>query len=546
MLRSMQLESFKAFGQRTIIPFAPITLIFGENSSGKSSILQSLNLLKQTRESRDVEALLLPRTDNGFADLGSFQEMLFDHELERKLHIRLDTTWENDLERRRFSGRGVPQANGIGLEVSFERKSLKDEVSLHQVQLFDPSNNECLARFDHTEMTRELRRMASMPFRPDRRISASSVRAARCSYVTKNPALWTPAYDSMRERRDMLIKMMGELRRMADLQASNEDIPAEAREEMEFERFGRVSNTDLDAAIKFYQSDFGIEQFIDRFHPHQLASVIALDGFVPIRGGVLSDVPQPELVAHEIMGRPSRLDWILDIGQVAASAGRTLEQTLRALFPIGPFRNAPERWYIFTGTCPQDVGYRGHLLPDLLFRRGELVQEANRWLERLNIGYQLLIRPLGPEANDLFEVRLQDTRRKPSVDVALPDVGFGISQVLPLVVQSLAATEQIISVEQPEVHIHPRLQADLGDLLIESIKEPRRNQFIIETHSEHLALRLQRRVREKILSPSDISIVYVGRGANGATVQPLRLDEEGDFMDDFPGGFFPERLRELR
>lgn len=140
MLRSMQLENFKAFGQRTIIPLAPITLIFGENSSGKSSILQSLNLLKQTRESRDVEALLLPRTDNGFVDLGSFQEMLFDHELERQLHIRLDTSWENEFERRRFSGRAIPQSNGIGLEVSFARKSLKDEVSLHQVQLYDPSN----------------------------------------------------------------------------------------------------------------------------------------------------------------------------------------------------------------------------------------------------------------------------------------------------------------------------------------------------------------------------------------------------------------------
>src|SRR3954447_23414998 len=107
MLRSIQLENFKAFGQRTLIPLAPITLIFGQNSSGKSSILQSLNLLKQTRESRDVEALLLPRTDNGFVDLGSFQELLFDHQLERMLHIRLDTSWESDYERRRFPNRGL-------------------------------------------------------------------------------------------------------------------------------------------------------------------------------------------------------------------------------------------------------------------------------------------------------------------------------------------------------------------------------------------------------------------------------------------------------
>lgn len=126
------------------------------------------------------------------------------------------------------------------------------------------------------------------------------------------------------------------------------------------------------------------------------------------------------------------------------------------------------------------------------------------------------------------------------------DVGFGISQMLPFIVQSLAANNQIITIEQPEIHVHPGLQADLGDLLAEAITEPYCNQFIIETHSEHLILRLQRLVRTKKLQPSDISVVAVRRGSEGSIAVPLRLDEEGDFMDEFPGGFFPERLRELR
>jgi len=131
------------------------------------------------------------------------------------------------------------------------------------------------------------------------------------------------------------------------------------------------------------------------------------------------------------------------------------------------------------------------------------------------------------------------------VAVGLSDVGFGISQILPLVVQSLAARRQIITVEQPEVHIHPRLQADLGDLFATSIQEPRANQFLIETHSEHLALRMQRLVRTGKLNAKDVSIVYVDRGENGSTVTPVRLHDNGDFLDEFPGGFFPERLREL-
>ena len=147
-------------------------------------------------------------------------------------------------------------------------------------------------------------------------------------------------------------------------------------------------------------------------------------------------------------------------------------------------------------------------------------------------------------------MRLIDTRRKERVNeehvnVALPDVGFGISQLLPFIVQSLVPTNQIISIEQPEVHVHPKLQADLGDLLAETIKESSRKRFIIETHSEHLILRLQRLIRNKLLEPEDVSVIYVSRRPEGAKAERLHLDEDGDFIDDWPNGFFPERLREL-
>src|SRR5262249_16070077 len=136
--------------------------------------------------------------------------------------------------------------------------------------------------------------------------------------------------------------------------------------------------------------------------------------------------------------------------------------------------------------------------------------------------------------------------RSKEIDVALSDVGFGISQILPFLVQSLASNRQIISIEQPEVHIHPKLQADLGDLLAETIAEPYSHQFLIETHSEHLILRLQKLVRAGTLKPDDVSVIFVSRGAEGSRAHRLRLDEQGRLMDEWPGGFFAERLRELR
>jgi hypothetical protein len=541
----MQLQNFKAFGQRTVIPLAPITLIFGQNSSGKSSILQSLSLLKQTRDSRDVEALLLPRTDGGIVDLGSFQEMLFDHDLERTLAIRLDTAWDR-VTRRDTHPRLLPNAGSIALEMAFTRRTLKQEITLSSLKVFHESDKSPLACFEPLVLKKGVRFYSAyypFPTRASRQFSPNRLRAAKSVEVSTVPKHWQKAFDSSKRQQQQLKKSMDRLQKQME-SGKGGPLPVHLFDDEDDDKTRAAFLGKLRSATEFYSSDYSFPAFIARQSEEEKDTMIGLDGFLPSQEVRFEGTPS----ILELLSRFGDLrgDLTLDVGRFAALAGAAVRQFLTMLFPIGPFRTPAERYYIFTGATPQDVGYQGHQLPDLLFRHPDLVKDTNEWLKRLDIGYSIKIKPLGRKETDLYEVRLVDTRRNPNVEVGLSDVGFGISQILPLVVQSLAASEQVISVEQPEVHIHPRLQADLGDLLIEAIQEPRCNQFIIETHSEHLALRLQRRVREKKLSPNEISIIYVSRGPNGATVQPLRLDEEGDFLDDFPGGFFPERLRELR
>ena len=84
---------------------------------------------------------------------------------------------------------------------------------------------------------------------------------------------------------------------------------------------------------------------------------------------------------------------------------------------------------------------------------------------------------------DIFALRLVNER---GVTISVRDVGFGVSQVLPVIVQSTLSKGNVILIEQPELHLHPRLQAELGSLFARCIEEPQHNQFIIETHSEHL------------------------------------------------------------
>ena len=151
----------------------------------------------------------------------------------------------------------------------------------------------------------------------------------------------------------------------------------------------------------------------------------------------------------------------------------------------------------------------------------------------------------------ISELRLLDVRKRTSV--SLRDVGVGISQVLPVLALAYGSRRQLIAIEQPEIHLHPALQAELGDVFIESALGECKNTFILETHSEHLILRLMRRMRETfngkgtgtpLLTPDDIAVLYVEPDGTRSIVREMPLNELGELVKSWPGGFFEEGLRE--
>ncbi len=140
------------------------------------------------------------------------------------------------------------------------------------------------------------------------------------------------------------------------------------------------------------------------------------------------------------------------------------------------------------------------------------------------------------------------------LQVRTSDIGTGISQILPVVVAALDPDRPAITaIEQPELHVHPRLQVELGDLFAEQAADG--GVFLIETHSEHLMLRLLRRIEETggnelpegkpALKPDQVSVVYVEQIDGEVRATRLRIDETGEFIDRWPQGFFDERNDEL-
>jgi hypothetical protein len=223
---------------------------------------------------------------------------------------------------------------------------------------------------------------------------------------------------------------------------------------------------------------------------------------------------------------------------------------LDRVYFVGPMRARAERTTLVGQGIEDYVGPAGEEMAAILHARPDLVAQVNDWCDRLGLGYH--VRMLDPVSQDIvmtageFAVlALADVRRDPPVLVSSRGVGYGIGQLLPIIVQSLLVRSGLIIVEQPEVHLHPRLQAAVGDLFVDTVTAGRA-QLLVETHSEHLVLRLLRRVREGALAPADLAILYVDLDEDGAAfVRRLEVDADGDLVDGWPGGFFDERLAEV-
>ena len=193
----------------------------------------------------------------------------------------------------------------------------------------------------------------------------------------------------------------------------------------------------------------------------------------------------------------------------------SLEEVFSKFFYLGPLRESPKRTYRWAGDTPNGVGVRGEntvsaLLAAMDSRRtlnegrkkttkkfSELISKQLRDMGLLN---EFSIQRISDDHKD-YEVEVQTNRT--GVGVKLPDIGFGVSQSLPPVVQAFyCPPHSTIWMEQPEIHLHPQAQAEFADVFIRAVNSykkstPRNVQLIIESHSEHFLQRLQRRVAEK-------------------------------------------------
>lgn len=237
-----------------------------------------------------------------------------------------------------------------------------------------------------------------------------------------------------------------------------------------------------------------------------------------------------------------------------------LERLLRSVFYVGPLREYPKRLYLWSGEAPDHVGDKGDRAVEAILAAGtrsfnwkprqktktlaELVAER---LHSMGLIRDFQVKALGQHRKE-YEVVVRTGPRLP--EVKLTDVGFGVSQVLPVIVECFyVPPRSIVIFEQPEIHLHPRVQADLVDVFIDAIRAresgiPRDCQFIIESHSEHFLRRLQRRMAEQELAPDDAALYFVHTDGDHARLEELQLDRFGNIRN-WPAGFFGDEMEDL-
>ncbi len=442
MITELSFHNFKSWQSIDKMRFAPITGLFGTNSSGKTSVLQLLLLIKQTVESTDRLQVLDFGSDKSPANLGGFGEVVFSHDESKKLDWSV--RWK------------LPKRLSI-MRPEDKKAELfgSDEIAFH----VEISEN-------------KKRRLV---------VDQMAYSFGKHNFI------------------------------------------------MQREQSGRGKN---DYTLIVTPSDeFNFTRNPGR--PYDLPAPVKCYGF-----------------PNEVNARFQNAGFLADL-QLA------FERLFEGTKYLGPLREYPRREYAWSGGEPVDMGPRGERVVEALLAAREAGTRISRgykkrseplegrvasWLKDLNLVHSFDVQPIAKEGGNIYRVKVR--RNVTSPEVLITDVGFGVSQILPAIVLCYYAPEgSTIILEQPEIHLHPAVQAGLADVFIDAVKT-RNIQVVFESHSEHLLRRLQRRVAEERITPDQTALYFCQMDDGSSALTPLDVDLYGNIRN-WPKDFFGDQMDEM-
>ena len=563
MISAINIGNFKAFAEVQRIPIRPLTLIYGANSSGKSSIIHSIVLARHAMETGNLD---IHRTNIGgeAVDLGGFRQYVH----RREVNLRME--WSAELDTTGFKGRLAE----LFAPVSSVRVSI--EIGIPQIE--ETKEQESV---DPRTCKKIIIRVPTGNL-----VTVGDPEVLSYSITTDNAQLL-----QMSKRRDGKLQLD---RLDHEQPLFREVLKAIVETSTTAESIHPSDYEGLDGAIADIVPN--VAAMVGKFLPEGLARSEA-----DSEGGQASLFPVSRGRRREDLAAAVRFFLPRTLDELIKGIGQAVAEELTCLQYLGPLRSYPPRHLAFAQHHDPNWIAGGGYAWDVVRRDAEVRKLVNAWLtapDRLQTPYELRIRHLltvddldteytkfietleqrftsdEPYDWDLFnelysaletleekEATLTNIQELTLIDrrsetiVSHRDVGIGVSQVLPVLVGAYAAKNQIVAIEQPEIHLHPALQADLGDVFLQSALGENRNRFLIETHSEHLLLRIMRRMRQTAagelpegipkIQPEDVMVLFVEPEGPRSIIREMPLNEYGDLVKAWPGGFFEEGLREV-
>ena len=543
-ISSITIENFKGIQNPVKLDFKPITLLFGPNSAGKSTIVQALHYALEIFERGNLDP---DKTALGgkAVDLGGFETMLYNHDLSKPIRLKIEIDLQDEDLPQYFDG-----YEDMGL-YQFSDKQIW-EIPMRAVV----AAVEVSLRWNH-QLSRPVLYHYKVDINGEHLATIETTDDGKQVFLSKiNPLNPVFLEDISPEEAQGIIK------RYSAERSADED---------EFEKIGPIFSALL--------TNFKMEKGFARLtHP---IGITGAGAALPQWGKVLEF--QGPIWADDT-DRIDKGNLLMCLSSLIVGPGELVRDGLKKMGYIGPIREIPPR--NFTPEKSPDLsrwssGLKGW---DILYGAEKgFVERLNRWLnqeDRLNTGYSIEVKRfreigeddpisifmregIGLEEMDMIQSRMSEIpiksriairEEKTGIELMPQDVGVGISQTLPVIIGALYVKEGLLAIEQPELHIHPAFQVALGDLFISRIRESQVC-FLMETHSEHLMLRLLRRIRETSedelppgkwpLKPDQLAVYYVEQGDEGVTLTKIRIDQDGEFIDHWPKGFFDEREDEL-
>lgn len=545
LIKSLSLKSFKGFSDEVKIELRPITLLFGANSAGKSSVLQALQYMREVLERQNVNA---DRTMQGgeAIDLGGFMNLVHGRDPKSQIEIEV--------------------------EMSLGEESIPELVP----EPFDDWQTQDSDVWAFYNTLQEIRRRVEVV--SVRLIVAwSEVREAPVvvGYQIGTNGEWCVKFESTADGRDTRMRINRENPIFMIEREPEDSIDLDTLDDWvrvsDFQNTGDVDQierptnkegkrlTSVVGDLFFAVMEAGLERPGDGLR----SWLTQLNGALPRLDQMLT-IPAPGAqgaenvyVAREFT---AFMSW-LTVGPAVL-----LRDQLRKMRYIGPLRRIPPRGFEVALTKSESAWSDGMAAWETLVTGGQsLVGRVSDWMQsstKLGTGYAVARKsyqecdPNSPMSQPTGPIRKRVQLVNGSgLTLHAQDVGVGISQVLPVVVAAQDSSASLVCIEQPELHIHPAVQVGLGDLFIDGALNQGLS-FLIETHSEHLVMRLQRRLREHVLGelpegltavdPKDVNFIYLGLDEQGSVlVSQIGLTPEGKFDSPWPNGFFSERAAEV-